>query len=301
MSKVRPFSATDSVKALLRRQVRMVFNDTARGEAPIGHSEDALTPRGSIVRTVHADVVSMMVGGMAALLLQMLHPAALRGVLDHSNFRQDMLGRLRRTARFIAITTYAGKVDAEAAIGRVRSIHERVEGVLPDGTTYRASDPHLLAWVHVAESLCFLDAYIRYVDPAMNAADQDLYFAEAAYVARALGADPVPVTRAEAEDLLRDYRPELMVIAETREVADLVLKPSGRNPAVAASHLMLGNAALDLLPRWAGRMLDRRPPPMSALPNRLATRALGATLRWSFRGWGQRMLGIRAPWAIDGM
>ena len=92
----------------------------------------------------------MMVGGMSALLLQMLHPAALAGVLGHSNFRQDMLGRLRRTARFIAITTFGDRETAEAAIQRVRSIHDQVRGTTAEGIPYAASDPHLLAWIHVA-------------------------------------------------------------------------------------------------------------------------------------------------------
>ena len=84
----------------------------------------------------------MMVGGVAGLLLQMLHPAVLAGVWDHSNFRADMHGRLRRTARFIALTTYGGQAEAEAAIARVRGIHDHVRGTLPNGRAYAANDPH---------------------------------------------------------------------------------------------------------------------------------------------------------------
>ncbi|QQN74452.1 oxygenase MpaB family protein [Croceicoccus sp. YJ47] len=281
--KAAPAAPTAVVKSMLRAQVRAVFNDASRGETPVIRSDTAIFPPGSVIRAVHADVVSMMVGGMAALLLQMLHPAALRGVLDHSDFRADMLGRLRRTARFIAITTYADRTEAEAAIDRVRRIHLRVTGTLADGTGYRASDPRLLAWVHVCEALCFLDAYIRYVDPRMSAKDQDIYFAQAAHVARALGADPVPDTRAAAEALLASFRGELAVLPETREVADLVLTPAAGNPASAAPHRMLGQAALDLLPRWAPAMLNLRPGRLMALPNRVATYAMGAALRWSFR------------------
>jgi uncharacterized protein (DUF2236 family) len=117
----------------------------------------------------------MLIGGVAGLLLQMLHPAVLAGVWDHSNFRTDMPGRLRRTARFIALTTYAGHEDAVAAIARVRNIHNRVSGVLPDGTLYAANDPALLAWVHLTETTSFLDAWIRYArrqprDPARHSA-----------------------------------------------------------------------------------------------------------------------------------
>src|SRR5438874_2425453 len=105
----------------------------------------------SMVWRVHADFTSMMIGGVASLLMQMLHPSALAGVWDHSNFRQDMRGRLRRTAQFIAGTSYGARGEAERLIARVRAIHDRVTGVLPDGTPYSANDPALLTWVHVAE------------------------------------------------------------------------------------------------------------------------------------------------------
>lgn len=96
---------SEFLRQRLVRQVRAVFNDSARGETPVPPSDNALFERDSPIRMVHADVVSMMVGGMAALVLQMLHPHALRGVLDHSGFRRDLAGRLRRTARFITVTS----------------------------------------------------------------------------------------------------------------------------------------------------------------------------------------------------
>ena len=125
-------------------EVRALFNDKARGEVPVLRGVDPMIAADSVAWRVHGDVTTMMVGGVAALLLQMLHPGALAGVWDHSNFRRAMLGRLRRTARFIAQTTYAERAEAEAAIARVRRIHAQVGGVLQDGTPYRADDPHLL-------------------------------------------------------------------------------------------------------------------------------------------------------------
>ena len=121
----------------------------------------------------------MMAGGIAALLLQMLHPGALGGVWDHSDVHSDMLGRLRRTARFIAVTTYGERDSALAAIAKVRQIHGQVRGMLADGTPYRADDPHMLSWVHVAGALMFLDGWRRYGDPGMSMTDQDRYLAQA--------------------------------------------------------------------------------------------------------------------------
>src|SRR5581483_3426276 len=153
---------------------------------------DGLFGPRSVAWRVHGDVTSMMVGGVAGLLLQMLHPGVLAGVWDHSNFRTDMHGRLRRTAKFISTTTYGGLADATAAIAHVRAIHDGVRGRLPDGSPYAANDPALLAWVHVAGATCFLRAWIRYAEPDMTPADQDRYFAETATVAQALGAQPIP-------------------------------------------------------------------------------------------------------------
>ena len=110
---------------------------------------------------VHADA-AMFPGGMAALLLQSLHPLAMAGVAGHSGYRGDPWGRLQRTSHFLATTTFGTVEDAEAAIARVRAIHERVRGRDHRGRPYRAADPHLLGWVHVAEAHSFLAAYQRY-------------------------------------------------------------------------------------------------------------------------------------------
>ena len=171
------------VRRALVRQVRATFNDQSKGEKPVPASDQALFPPGSVIRRVHGDVTSMMVGGIAALLTQMLHPKALAGVWDHSDVHADMLGRLRRTARFIAVTTFGHRDKAEAAIARVRAIHEQVRGSLPDGSEYRATDPGLLAWVHVAGAVNFLDGWRRYAEPAMSVVDQDRYFAESGEIA----------------------------------------------------------------------------------------------------------------------
>ena len=104
----------------------------------------------------------MFVGGIRALLLQTLHPAAMRAVSDHSGYRGDMWGRLNRTSHFLAVTTFGTAADAQASVDMVRRIHERVVGTMDDGTPYAASDPHLLAWVHLAEVDSFLRAHTVY-------------------------------------------------------------------------------------------------------------------------------------------
>lgn len=276
--------AARTLKSALIGQVRAVFNDQAKGEKPVKRSPDGLFGPQSVVWRVHGDVTTMMVGGVAALLLQMLHPAVLAGVWDHSSFRGDMLGRLRRTARFIAVTSYAAREDAEAAIEKVRDVHARVRGILPDGTPYAADDPRLLAWVHVTEAVSFLDAWIRYAEPGMRPADQDRYFAEFARIAEALGADPIPRSRAEADALIAAMRGDLVADARTREVARLVLSQSAPNLAVKPFQALTFSAAVDLLPDWARRMHRLSGPGLATPAVRLGTGGIARTIRWAFRG-----------------
>ena len=271
------------VRRALVRQVRSTFNDRSKGEKPVPASDEALFPPGSVIRRVHGDVTSMMVGGIAALLTQMLHPGALAGVWDHSDVAEDQLGRLRRTARFIAVTTYGHRDKAGAAIARVKAIHEQVGGTLPDGTSYRATDPWLLAWVHVAGAVNFLDGWRRYAEPRMSRADQDRYFAESGEIARLLDADPVPRTRAEAERLIADFRAELRAAERTRTFRDLVLKVPARSLAEAPVQKLLMNAAVDLMPRFAREMHGLSRPALPPMV-RGATYGLAGTIRWAFAG-----------------
>jgi uncharacterized protein (DUF2236 family) len=284
----RPPPPLDRLSLPVRRAIATsvvgLFNDRSRGEAPVVRSPDSLFPEGSVVRRVHGDVTSMMIGGVCGLLLQMLHPAVLAGVWDHSNFRSDMHGRLRRTARFISTTTYGHRDDARALIERVRRIHDQVEGVLPGGRTYAASDPALLAWVHATETTSFLSAWRRYGEPTMSAADQDQYFAEMAQIGEALGADPVPRSRAEARQVIEAMRPELLVDERTREVARLVLNQ--RAPSLAAEPVMalIMQAGVDLLPGWARRMHGLRGALLRAPLVRTGAFGVAQTLRWAFSG-----------------
>jgi uncharacterized protein (DUF2236 family) len=213
----------------------------------------------------------------------MLHPAALGGVWDHSDVAEDQLGRLRRTARFIALTTFGHRDDALGAIARVKAIHEQVSGALPDGTRYRATDRLLLAWVHVAGAINFLEGWRRYAEPQMSLVDQDRYFAESGEIARLLDADPVPATRAEAERLVHEFQRDLRADRRTRAFRDLVLKAPAKSLGEAPVRLLLMNAAVDLMPRFAREMhgLAR---PLAPPFVRGATFGIAQTIRWAFAG-----------------
>ncbi|WP_433693882.1 oxygenase MpaB family protein [Paraburkholderia phenoliruptrix] len=236
----------------------------------------------SVCWKVHADFTSMMTGGISALLLQALHPLALAGVWDHSTFRTDILGRLRRTATFIAGTTYGSRNDALALIQRVKLIHLGVSGIAPDGRPYRASEPALLTWVHVAEVSSFMTAHLRYVNAALPVAAQDHYFAETARIAQMLGASDVPRSRAAIDAYLLAMRSELLASERTREVVRMLKHASAPSAAMRPAGVLMFNAGVDLLPDWAQAMLGlERHALMRRAVARPGVRAVAPVIRWA--------------------
>jgi uncharacterized protein (DUF2236 family) len=233
---------------------------------------------------VHADFTIMMVGGVCALLLQALHPLALAGVWDHSNFREDILGRLRRTSAFVGGTTFASRRDAEALIQRVRGIHRHVTGTAPDGRPYAADDPALLTWVHVAEMSSFLRSYQRYAPHKLSLAEQDRYYEETAQLAEMLGAHDVPKSCAAIEQYLRRMQPQLAYTERSCEVRRVLHHAPAPNPAVKPFSRLFMQAGEDLLPDWAQEMMGIR----TGLRVRQAVvrsgvRAMAPTFRWALR------------------
>lgn len=254
-----------------------------RRERIHGRPGPRLYDAGSPVTRVHGDA-SMFVGGLRALLMQTLHPAAMRGVAEHSGYRGDMWGRLHRTSSFLATTTFGHVEDAERAISAVRRIHERVTGTMPDGTPYAASDPHLLQWVHVAEVDSFLRAHTVYGAEPLRGADRDTYVAQAGEVARRLGVPEPPSTEAELREVLASYRPELGGTPEAREAVRFLLVHPPLPLAARPPYAVLVAAAVGLMPAWT------RPPlrlPWLPVSERTVVRALGTaatgTIRWAMR------------------
>jgi uncharacterized protein (DUF2236 family) len=237
----------------------------------------------SVSWQVHGDFSSMLIGGISALMLQALHPLALAGVWDHSNFREDMIGRLRRTSQFISGTTFGSSKDADWLIEKVRTIHLQVVGIAPDGRPYAASDPDLLTWVHVAEVSNFLAAHLRYRNPHLSLIDQDRYYGEIARVAERLGARDVPRSRKEIADYLERIRPQLLCDQRSREVLRLLLNaPAPSRLAKPFGGLMM-QAGIDLLPDWASDMLGVNQNPLQRQLIRASVKRSAPMLRWAMR------------------
>lgn len=231
---------------------------------------------------VHSDP-SVFVGGIAALLVQALHPLAMAGVMGHSTFRDDPWHRLNITADHVAVTTYAPIPQAQRQIRTVNAVHTRVSGVAPDGRAYAAFDPHLLAWVHAGQTWAFHAAYQAYGPRPLTAAQSDDYVAAMAQVAIQLGVLDPPRTLAGLEGELTAYRSELAAGPQAREtVAFLLDQP----PLTGVERLTYGRlcaAALTVVPDWTRTMLGRE---------------LGPRQRAVSSWWGGRTVAA-LRWALD--
>ena len=181
------------------------------------------TPQ-SVTWQMHGDPM-MWVAGVRALYLQALHPRAVRGVMQNSDFRRDAWGRLMRTANFVGTTTYGTTEAAEKAGARVRKIHTLLQATDPDtGERYRIDEPELLLWVHCAEIDSYLHVARRSGYPLTDAA-ADRYLAEHRFSARLVGLDPdaVPADRAAMAAYFEKTRPELAAGALKEGSAGTVL------------------------------------------------------------------------------
>lgn len=272
------------VRAWLGEQIR---RRVVGPDAPARHLElfDTDEPGwfapGAPIRTVHADA-SMFVGGLRALLFQSLHPLAMAGVAQHSEYRSDPWGRLQRTADFLAATTFGPASEAQRAVDRVHRVHRRVTGVAADGRPYSANDPHLLEWVHVAELDSFLAAHDRYGAEPLRGAARDAYVADTAVVARALGVPDPPTSERQLRRRLQEFRPELCGTPEARDAARYLLVQPPLPIAARPAYAMIAAAAVALMPAWT-RVPLRLPwlPVSEAVAIRPAGDLVTRTIRWA--------------------
>ncbi len=251
---------------------------------------------GSASWRIIGDLASI-VGGLRALLVQLLHPLVVAGVAEHSSYQEEPLGRLRRTSDYVVVTTFGSTSQALQQVRRVRRIHGRVRGTAPDGRPYRASDPHLIAWVSIALTSSFLATDQAYASQPVDAAAADRFVAEQSRLAALLdprvnleelaqdsqglnalraGRYPLPMLQegdlprnaAELHDRLDAYRAELGLNAESRRGLWYLLWPPLPLPLKAAYLPVLAGAVATLEPDLRRRL--RLPLPW---PARSATTA----------------------------
>ena len=182
--------------------------DGGRVDFRVPAGEPALAAPDSVSWRVFKNPVSLFVGGVAAVILELAEPRVRTGVWEHSSFRRDPLPRLKRTGLAAMVTVYGARGAAEAMIAGVRRRHDTVVGDTPDGAAYRANDVELLDWVQATASFGFLEAYHAYVAPLTDA-ERDRFYAEAAPAAALYGAVGAPSSVAEWEARLAATLPRL--------------------------------------------------------------------------------------------
>lgn len=269
------------IDELIRRSIREMVGG---GGPPVAFLEPAgdrgLFGPESIAWKVHADFISMMIGGISSLVLQALHPKALAGVWDHSSFRKDLKGRLGRTAFFIAATTYGSNEMANNAINRVNQIHQKVTGFDEFDEPYRADDPELLAWVHLTETRSFMRSYESYRSEPLITKQKDQYFAEMKILGEKLGAVNLPDTYIGTEQAIRQYIPQLHFGERAKIIIDM-LDHFPSNLSSKPFVKMISRAGFLNLPDWAYPIINR---PQPSRLERLAVQSAIRTMAIPVRG-----------------
>lgn len=223
--------------------------------------------------TIHGDPAGL-IGGFLSLWIQALHPLVLAGVMEHSGFEADPLGRLQRTGGFVGTVTFAPGSHAQEAVDLVNRIHPRIVGTAPDGRTYRAQDPDAIDWVHCALLLGMARCWLRY-GSRPDAGLLDDYVAEQARVAIELGDPTPPRDWAELLEHIEAHRPNLVVNAQTRFMDRWLWSPtfSGSTRIVLPAYQAAHSAALAAAPAWAHDLYGNR----RFLPARFAGGAMAVS------------------------
>ena len=277
----RLFDAGDNpVSRTFRRVVSGEPDGRPDWVAALEAGDDAgLFGPGSAPWVVHGSLTTL-VGGIRALLLQALHPAALAGVKQHSRYEQDALGRLAGTTRWLVTLTFGDSAAVARESARVRGMHSRVRGAYNDPShahhalTYSADDPHLLRWVHLAFTDSFLTTHQVWGGTIPGGADA--YVADWARAAEPLGLADPPRSAAELTAQLRAFDEELTGSEDARAVVRFVLNPPLPFAARPAYAVLAAGAVATLDPRHR-ELLGL--PNLPRVPVEAATRGLLAAMR----------------------
>lgn len=237
----------------------------------------ALYAPDSLSWQVFKNPVSLFVGGIAAVLLELGEPRVRSGVWDHSIFPTDPVTRLRRTGLATHVSVYAPAEVAERMIGGVVRMHDRVEGVTPDGTPYRANDPELLDWVQCTVGYGFMEAYSAFARP-LDDAERDLFYAESLPSARLFLAMGAPRSLAEQRAQFAAIEPRIEAHPIVLEFLDIMMRTRAVPGMLRPLQRMMVRAGISILP--------------PAMIRRLALDGPG----WRLRAWERRLLkGMGAP------
>jgi uncharacterized protein (DUF2236 family) len=295
------------VNAVQRAIVEDIVKQTGRHDEPHvfggAPGDPGLTGPGSMSWEINGDIASVLIGGVSAIVMEILHPSVMAGVQDLSSYREDPLRRGRTTFGYVVTTTFASTHAAQRLIGAVKRMHGRVEGTRPDGVPYRALDPELIGWVHTCIPWAVMTAFERYNRP-LGEDERDRYLAEQAVIGRLGGAGEIPETAAELEEYVEQMRPKLGVTQQTLEFFEFLMSmPFGvraPRPLSRSAHRFQLEAGMGLMPRWARRMTGFDALPVARqLVHEPSLHAYARTVRWAFGTPPYKALAEQRAGAVD--
>jgi uncharacterized protein (DUF2236 family) len=240
---------------------------------------------GSMSWEIHGDLASLVVGGTAAILMEVVHPSVMAGVFTHSSYRTEPLRRARNTLGYVLRTTFGSTPGATRVIEGVKRVHARVSGTRLDGKAYEALDPELIGWVHTCIPWAVMQAFDRTCRP-LSREEKDRYLAEQAVIGRMGGAGDIPESVDALEAYVERMRPHLRMTEQTRSFMDFL---SGREiePPVSRRERLdrwVGiRASMTLMPEWARRLTGTwQPAWMRRLWLEPSDRLKARLVRWAY-------------------
>lgn len=239
------------IVADLERQVGSHDDPRVYGGPP---GDPGLIGPGSVSWEMHADIATVTQAGVAAIILEILHPSVVAGVEEQSNYRQDPFGRARATLGYVLATTFGNTTAATELIDHVHHVHSFVNGVRPDGVQYRALDPELITWVHTCIPWMIMRTFEQ-INRPLTPSERDRYLAEQATIGRMGGGESVPTSVAELDAFVARIRPKLAVTAQTRAFFDFLVHspfaPGLPGPIARQVNVFALYAGMSLAPNWA--------------------------------------------------
>jgi uncharacterized protein (DUF2236 family) len=236
---------------------------------PLG--EGALLPPDSLSWRIFKNPIALLIGGVAAVILELAEPAVRTGIWEHSSFRSNPMRRLQRTGLAAMVTVYGARSIAEPMIARVVQLHSKVAGKTSCGTPYSANDPHLLSWVQATAAFGFAEAYSRYVR-ALNREEFDALYREGGSASRLYGAIETPMSSAELQTLFGSMQGRLEPSPIIFEFLRIMRTTPGFPNPLRWMQGMLVRAAVEIIPEWIRECLGLT-----------RQHGLGPTERWIVR------------------
>ena len=252
--------------------------------------DPGLTGPGSMSWELHSDVAAIAIGGIGAIVMEILHPSVMAGVQDLSGYGVAGLYLNQGEGKFRDVTAASGLANVRAdqwlTSAAFKRVHARVNGVRPDEVPYRALDPELIGWVHTCIPWAVMQAYERFNRP-LTEAQRDRYLAEQAVIGRLGGAGEIPETWRDLGEYVEAMRPRLAVTDQTREFFEFLLtSPFGvrlPGPLSRAGNRLQLAAGMSLMPRWAQELTGFESSPAARrLVHDPSLGTFARTLRWAF-------------------